>query len=99
MDTTPPTRGFISSPSLKSQRWLGDNYLGVHVTKFNDKESGIDKYIATIGSSHHYADILTETAFGDALFEIDLKDTDILDGHTYYLGVKVCIEYLFLSTC
>ena len=67
----------------------------MHVANFNDEESGIDYYIASIGSSHHYADIMPETTSRDALIEIDLGAATMVDGHAYYLGVKVMYFTIF----
>ena len=91
VDTTPPTLGHISSTSLTALKWLAENHLRVHVTNFIDDESGIDYYVATIGSSRQYADVIPETTYRNDLMEIDLEDAPLLDGHTYYLGIKVCV--------
>ena len=67
------------------------------MTDFYDDESGIDFYSISVGSHYHTADVLQETTYRQDLIDINLDDAHMTDGHTYYLGVKVC-KALSVST-
>ena len=97
VDTTPPFSGHIRCSSLTASKWFGGNVLNIHLTDFYDDESGIDFYSISVGSHYHTADVLQQTTYRQDLIDINLDDAHMTDGHTYYLGVKVCNALSFLD--
>ena len=89
VDITPPVPGQIVIDSLSSTRWISGDVLRVLLMDFLDKESGIDYFAVFVGSFNYRMDIVAETTYRDDVIEINLQDTNMMDGHVYYLGAKV----------
>ena len=100
VDITPPVPGQIVIDSLSSTRWISGDVLRVLLMDFLDKESGIDYFAVFVGSFNYRMDIVAETTYRDDVIEINLQDTNMMDGHVYYLGAKVkrlCIWSISIS--
>ena len=89
VDLTPPTVGRIVVDSLMLTRWISDDMLRVVLMDFSDEESGMDYFTIFVGSSSYSMDIVSETRYTDNLIEINLQNTDMMDGHVYHIGAKV----------
>ena len=85
VDITPPSVGEVVTMS----KWISDFVLEIQLLNWSDHESGIDKYITFVGSSRYTMDILSESEHTGETMVFDLHGTPILDGHLYYLSVKV----------
>ena len=89
VDSTPPTAGKIELNTIAVSNWVKDSIFDVTLLGFTDSESTIDKYIVFLGSSRFRADVIAEREYDNNIVEINLEDTSVSDGHTYFLGAKV----------
>ena len=89
VDTSPPKFGKVIKEGFSHTTWVSSNILRARLVGFEDSESGIDYFVAYIGSSKNTDDVMrTKTVKSDRL-EFVLDEETSLDGHVFFLGVKV----------
>ena len=89
VDITPPIVGRIFLKTETVSNWISDGILTIQILDFSDEESGIDKYMVHVGSSKYKMDILSQSDHAGDMIQLSLQGTDVMDGHFYYLGLKV----------
>lgn len=95
VDTSPPVTGQIVIDDLGQTAWVSSNIVRARLLSFEDFESGIDYFMANIGSSGFDDNVFEATKFYNDKLEFVMKE-DVVDGHTYFLRVKVCWKYVSL---
>ena len=88
VDTSPPIVGHIVQDGVSRTGWINSNILRARLFSFEDLESGIDHFVAYVGTSDYNDDVVKATKFNSVRLELLLNNT-IVDGHLYFLRVKV----------
>jgi hypothetical protein len=78
-----------------SNIYLTEIMFKVHLSGFKDIESGLDHFEIGIGTQPYFTDILSSYILQEDIFDINMQDLDIQDGHTYYIAAKVSRNCLF----
>ena len=93
VDTSMPAVGKLLNEQAYHSNWIMSDVLKVRLIGFADDESGIDHFLAYIGSSDHSNDIMSTVEFKTDLLEFTLDEGKFKDGNVYSLTVTVRALY------
>ncbi|WAR31701.1 hypothetical protein MAR_034243 [Mya arenaria] len=85
-DTSPPTEGKIHFE--RQLAYYSSDTIGIRLVGFHDDHSGISYFNVGIGSSTTMVDTLSMTKYYSDTVNIDLHDSNILEGHQYFILVQ-----------
>ncbi|WAR31796.1 hypothetical protein MAR_034338, partial [Mya arenaria] len=85
-DTSPPTAGKIHFE--RKLAYYNSDKISIRLVGFHDHHSGISYFNVGIGSSDNTVDTLSMTKYYSDTFNIDLNDSNILEGHEYFIMVQ-----------
>ena len=96
IDKSKPIDGEVKlRKTVHRSNWITSNVVSISLSKFDDKESGIDYFTASIGSFEYADDVMSELKFNADLLEITLNGDLCIDGHAYFLAIKVSFNTNF----
>lgn len=100
VDTSPPLSGKIQISTIghtpdASSVYLSNDSITVHLSGFDDDESGIDHFEIGVGSQAFFTDILPAQIYNDSNLVVSLQDIDIKDGHIYHIAAKVSTRNIY----
>ncbi|WAR31807.1 hypothetical protein MAR_034349, partial [Mya arenaria] len=85
-DTSPPTEGKIHIEQKLA--YYSSDTISIRLVGFHDDHSGISYFNVGIGSSNTMVDTLSMTKYYSDTVNIDLHDSNILEGHQYFILVQ-----------
>ncbi|WAR31809.1 hypothetical protein MAR_034351 [Mya arenaria] len=86
VDTSPPTQGIIHFN--QQHAYYSSDTISIRLVGFRDDHSGISYFNVGIGSSGITVDTFSMTKYYSDTFNIDLHDSNILEGHEYFILVQ-----------
>lgn len=66
---------------------------------FMDAESGLSHYMWGVGSSRGHDDVIAFMYTEQECIETGPTAIDVLEGHAYYVSVKVCYSCIYNLFC
>ncbi|XP_052788827.1 uncharacterized protein LOC128223594 [Mya arenaria] len=91
VDTSPPTQGIIHFN--QQHAYYSSDTISIRLVGFRDDHSGISYFNVGIGSSGITVDTFSMTKYYSDTFNIDLHDSNILEGHEYFILVQIDLDY------
>ncbi|XP_052788798.1 uncharacterized protein LOC128223561 [Mya arenaria] len=85
-DTSPPTEGKIHLE--QKHAYYSSDTISIRLVGFHDDHSGISYFNVGIGSSDTMVDTVSMTKYYADTLNIDLHDSNILEGHQYFILVQ-----------
>lgn len=96
LDTSAPTLGIINVGSPHSHtHYISQSSFAVYWYGVDDPESGIKSYYVAVGSEGQTEDIMPYKVFHTN--NANLENLGLMDGHFYFIHLKVCLINYFLS--